>query len=56
MIAASITMSEDQWNRCVEMRKRKSEFDEVGREYEMTTAGGLKTGEQVMEEHEVGAV
>ena len=56
MVAASITMSEDQWNRCVEMRKRKLEFEEVGREYEMATAGSLKMGEQVMEEHEVGAL
>ena len=56
MVAASITMSEDQWNRCVEMRKRKLEFEEVGREYEMATAGSLEMGEQVMEEHEVGAL
>ncbi len=56
MVAASITMSEDQWNRCVEMRKQKLEFEEVGREYEMATAGSLEMGEQVMEEHEVGAL
>ena len=30
MIAASINMSEDMWDRCVEMRKRKLEFVEVG--------------------------
>ena len=30
MIAASINMSEDQWNRCVDMRKRKLDFVEVG--------------------------
>jgi len=55
MIAASITTSEDQWKRCVEMRKRKLEFVEVGGEHEMATAGGLKMGEQA-EEHEEGAV
>ncbi|KAL3806763.1 hypothetical protein ACHAXA_006142 [Cyclostephanos tholiformis] len=39
MIAASINMSEDMWDRCVEMRKRKLEFVEVGGEHEMATAG-----------------
>jgi hypothetical protein len=56
MVAASITMSEDQWNHCVEMRKRRLEFVEVGGEHEMATAGGLETGEQATEEHEEGAV
>jgi hypothetical protein len=37
MIAASINMLEDTWNRCVEMRKWKLEFVEVGGEHKMAT-------------------
>ncbi len=59
MIAASINMSEDMWDRCVEMRKRKLEFVEVGGEHEMATAGRrleMVGEEQAMEEYKEGAV